>query len=111
MAYDEDLAARIRARLTARDDITERKMFGGIAFMAGGNMFCGVTVEDLMLRLGADGADAALDEPHTRPMDFTGRPLTGYVYVASEGVETDAELGRWIDRALGFVATLPLKGE
>ena len=69
MAYDEALAERIRALLAERDDVTERKMFGGIAFMAHGNMCCGVSGEDLMVCLGEDAADAALDEPGARPMD------------------------------------------
>lgn len=108
MAYDEDLAARIRSALSDRDDLSQREMFGGICFMVGGNMCCGVT-EDLMLRLGPDGAEAALEQPHVRPMDFTGRPLKGYVYVALEAIATDAQLRAWIDRALAFVETLPPK--
>ena len=110
MPYDEDLAARVRRELASRSDVTERKMFGGIAFMVAGNMCCGVTGEDLMLRLGAEGADAALDDLHTRPMDFTGRPMAGFVYVASEGTATAPALRRWVDRALDFAATLPPKG-
>lgn len=84
-------------------------MFGGLAFMIRGHMCCGVIGEDLVLRLGPDGADAALGEPHTRPMDFTGPPMRGFVYVAPAGLGTAAALRRWIDRAAGFVATLPLK--
>jgi hypothetical protein len=81
-------------------------MFGGLAFMVAGNMCCGVTGSDLMLRLGADGADAALDQPHVRPMDFTGRPLSGIVYVAPQATATGPDLHRWLgsaldDRALG----------
>lgn len=110
MAYDEQLAERIRAILAAeRDDVRERKMFGGIAFMAGGHMCVGVIGEDLMARLGEDGADAALDEPHTRPMDFTGRPMKNMVYVEPAGTATDAALRDWIRRALAFVETLPPK--
>jgi|SRR5829696_6519150 len=108
MAYDEALEKRIRKVLAARrDDVREQKMFGGIAFMAGGHMCVGVIGEDLMARLGEDGADAALDEPHTRPMDFTGRPMRNMVYVAPAGTRDDAALAAWIDRALAFVATLP----
>ena len=109
MAYDEDLATRVRASLATRDDVTERKMFGGIAFMVAGNMCCGLTGEDLMLRLGEDGADAALEQPHTRPMDFTGRPMKGYVYVGPRGTAADDDLRSWVDRALGFATTLPPK--
>lgn len=110
VAYDEDLAARIRTLLAARPgELGERKMFGGIAFMVDGHMCCGVTDDDLMLRLGPEGSDAALDEPHVRRMDFTGRPLSGFVYVDPGGYATDADLERWVDRALAFVATLPPK--
>jgi TfoX/Sxy family transcriptional regulator of competence genes len=109
MAYDEELADRARAALGDRDDLSERKMFGGLALMVGGNMCVGVTGDDLMLRLGVDGADTALDEDHTRPMDFTGRPLKGFIYVSPAGTASDADLQRWVDRALAFVETLPPK--
>jgi TfoX/Sxy family transcriptional regulator of competence genes len=109
MAYDETLAERIRAILAARDDVREQKMFGGIAFMVAGNMCCGVIRDDLMVRLGEERADAALDEPHTRPMDFTGRPMKNLIYVGPVGTADDAALRGWIDRALAFVDTLPAK--
>ncbi|HEX4806149.1 MAG TPA: TfoX/Sxy family protein [Conexibacter sp.] len=110
MAYDEDLAERIRLLLRAeRDAVGERKMFGGIAFMVDGHMCVGVIGQDLMARLGEDAADAALDEPHTRPMDFTGRPMRNMVYVAPAGTATDAALRDWIRRALAFVDTLPAR--
>lgn len=109
MAYDDALAARVSRLLEGRDDVAERKMFGGLAFMVGGHMCCGVIGEDLVVRLGPDGADAALDKPHTRPMDFTGRPLTGFVYVAPPGVRTAAALRGWVQAGLDFVATLPPK--
>ena len=109
MAYDEDLAARAREALADRDDLSERRMFGGLALMVGANMCVGVTGSDLMLRLGEDGAEEALDEPHVRPMDFTGRPLKGFVYVAPEATGTRADVQAWVDRALAFVATLPPK--
>jgi TfoX/Sxy family transcriptional regulator of competence genes len=109
MAYDEVLAERIRTLLAERDDVTERKMFGGIAFMAHGNMCCGVSGEDLMVRLGEDAADAALDEPGARPMDFTGRPMKGYAFVGPAGTTTDAALRDWVQRALAFVDGLPAK--
>jgi TfoX/Sxy family transcriptional regulator of competence genes len=83
--YDEDLAARVRESLSGAAGLTERKMFGGAAFMLHGHMCCGVIKDDLVLRLGVEGADEALSQPFTRPMDFTGRSMTGYVYVASGG--------------------------
>jgi len=109
MAFDEDLAARARSALAGRSDVSERRMFGGLAFMAGGHMACGVIGEDLVVRLGEDEADAALEEPHTRPMGFTGRPMKGYVYVAPAGSGNTAAVDAWIRRALAFVATLPPK--
>jgi TfoX/Sxy family transcriptional regulator of competence genes len=109
MAYDETLADRIRDALAARDDVTERKMFGGLAFMVGGNMCCGVIGSDAMLRLGEDRADAALDEPHTRPMDFTGRPMKGMVYVGAPGVRDEAAVRQWVERAVAFAGSLPPK--
>jgi TfoX/Sxy family transcriptional regulator of competence genes len=109
MAYDEQLADRIRAALPDRDDVTERKMFGGIAFMVGGNMTCGVIKEDLMARVGPDADEQALEEPHTRPMDFTNRPMKGYIYVAPEGVADDDSLQAWVDRCVDFAESLPRK--
>lgn len=100
MAYDEALADRIRTALQGRSDLEERKMFGGIAFMVAGRMACGVIHEDLMVKVGADGHDEALAEPHTRPMDFTGRPMRGMVYVDPLGTASDADLGRWVVRAV-----------
>jgi TfoX/Sxy family transcriptional regulator of competence genes len=100
MAYDEALAERIRTALAGRDDVTERKMFGGLAFMVGDRMACGVIHDDLMVKVGHAGYEAALTEPHARPMDFTGRPSRGMVYVAPAGVARDADLARWVDRAL-----------
>jgi TfoX/Sxy family transcriptional regulator of competence genes len=108
MAYDESLAERVRAELEGEDGLTERKMFGGLAFMLNGNMACGIVKDELMLRLGPEGADHALDEPHVRPMDFTGRPMTGMVFVAREGLGGDA-LRRWVRAAAGYARTLPPK--
>lgn len=109
MAYDEQLAERIRATLADTAGIGERKMFGGIAFLHHGNMVCGVVAETLMLRLGPERAEAALDEPHVRPMDFTGRPMRGMVYVDPPGFATDEALAEWVGRAMDFAATLPPK--
>ncbi len=109
MAYDEGLAERVRTSLAAEQGLSERKMFGGLAFMLDGHMCCGIVGDELMLRLGADGADKALERAHVRPMDFTGKPMTGMVYVAPEGLRGNA-LDGWIDRAAAFVRTLPPKG-
>jgi hypothetical protein len=85
MAYDEPLADRIRDALRSRPDVREQRMFGGLAFMIGGHMACGVTGERLMLRVGEEGAARALAEPHVRPMDFTGKPMRGMVFVEPAG--------------------------
>jgi TfoX/Sxy family transcriptional regulator of competence genes len=110
MAYDEQLADRVREALGARDGVSERKMFGGITFMLGGHMCLGVVGEDLMVRLDPADADAALAEPHVRPMDFTGRPARGFLLVSPEGVRDPAALGRWVDDAANLAATRPPKG-
>jgi DNA-3-methyladenine glycosylase I len=104
MSYDEKLAVRIRVLLSDRDDVVEKKMFGGLCFMVNGAMCCGLTKSDFMVRVGADQYDDALAQPNARPMDFTGRPLKGMVYVAPVGLRTDAALARWVRRGLAFVA-------
>lgn len=106
MAFDEALARRIRGALAARDDVVEKKMFGGIAFMVGDRMAVGVVKDDLMVRVGPDAHDDALTQPHARPMDMGGRVSRGFVYVAPEGVATDADLAAWIDRGVRFAATV-----
>lgn len=109
MAYDEELARRIRDELIARAPFDERKMFGGVAFMVCGHMCVGLAGDALMVRVGAAFYEKALSLPHARPMDFTGKPLKGYVYVDVGGLRTAKTLGAWLKRALDFVATLPPK--
>ena len=109
MAYDERLAGRIRKTLAGRKRLTEKKMFGGIAFMLNGNMFCGVVKDDLMVRVGPDQHDNALAQPHARPMDFTGRAMRGFIYVSPAGCKTDGSLAKWVDMAASFVSSLPKK--
>lgn len=103
MAYSEALARRIRELLTG-PTVEERKMFGGLAFLVGGRMCCGVQDTDLMVRVLKDQHAQALAEPHVRPMDFTGRSLTGFVHVSAAGTESAAALRRWV--ALGEQAAL-----
>lgn len=102
MAYDERLAARVREALGKRVAFEERKMFGGLCFLVRGGMALGITGDDLMVRVGRERYEAALGEPHVRPMDFTGRPLKGMVYVAPAGTRDDGALARWVD--VGLVA-------
>ena len=109
MAYDEGLAERIRTLLSGTDGLTEKKMFGGIAFMVGGNMAVGVTGQELMVRVGPDAHDEAVTLPHARPMDFTGRRMRGFVNVAPPGFAEDADLAAWVNRGIRFAESLPPK--
>ena len=109
MAYDEQLAQRIRSALQGNRHITEKKMFGGIAFLREGLMFVGVSDSSLMARVGKDNHADSLIRKHVRPMDFTGKPMQGYVFVDAEGTRTDAQLRFWVERCERFVATLPPK--
>lgn len=109
MAYSEGLADRIRDAIDGRPGVSERKMFGGIAWMVNGNMACGIIGEDLMVRLERDDADAAQTEEHVGPMDFTGRPMRGFIMVDAAGIEDDAGLGRWVDAGADFAESLPPK--
>jgi len=109
MPFDESLADRIRALVQGSLDIEERKMFGGLAFLLRGHMCCGIVGSDLMVRVGRDDHESALAEAHVRPMDFTGRPSKGMVYVAPAGIRTAKSLQRWIDRGIRFSQSLPAK--
>lgn len=109
MAYDEQLAERIRRVLAARPDVSERKMFGGIAFMVNGNMACGVIKNELMVRVGPDAHDAAMARPNVRIMDFAHRPVKGMLYVEVPGIAADADLAGWVEQGADFAATLPPK--
>lgn len=110
MAHDKGLADRLRRALPQGAEISERRMFGGIAFMVRGNMCCGVTKQGLlMLRLGEEAAAAALARPHARPMDFTGRPMKSMIFVDAAGVDSDEALRAWVAEALAFARTLQPK--
>ena len=109
MAYNEGLAERIRAAVAGRQGLTEKRMFGGIAFMLNGNMFCGVVGDDLMVRVGPEYHERALAQPYARPMDFTGRAMRGMVYVGPGGSSTDKALRSWVDQGIRFAASLPTK--
>jgi hypothetical protein len=110
VAYDERLAERIRAALSDRADVTERKMFGGIAFMVGEHMACGIIGGDALLaRLGVHGVEGALDEAHTRPAVMGERTMKGYAIVDAEGIADAESLQRWVDRSVAFAEVLPPK--
>ncbi len=109
MAYDEGVAQRIRETLEENPGVTEKKMFGGLAFLLGGNMALGIVKHDLMVRVGPTAYDEALRRPHARPMDFTGKPMKGFVYIAPPGYESDDDLRDWVARGIAFTGTLPAK--
>ena len=109
MAFDEAVAERVRDALAGAPDVVEKKMFGGIAFMVRGNMCCGVIADRLMLRVGPVVYDTALSRPHAKPMDFTGRPMKGMIYVEPAGFASPVALKKWVDRAMEFTLSLPPK--
>ena len=106
MAYNRDLADRARAALPDGEPVSERQMFGGLTFMLGDHMLCGVVKDALVVRLGPEGAGRALQQPHVRPMDFTGRPMKGMVFIDPAGLHGEA-LRQWIAAAAGYVRSLP----
>jgi TfoX/Sxy family transcriptional regulator of competence genes len=105
MPYNKALAERIRRALTSRRDIEEKKMFGGVAFMLGGKMFCGIVGDDLMVRVGPGRYEECLSIAHVRPMDFSGKPMRGYVFVDPQGCKTAGALAKWIGRGVEFVSS------
>jgi hypothetical protein len=109
MAYDETLARRLRQLVKRRKGFQEKKMFGGVGFLLHGNMCVGVWKEFLIARVGQDQYESALAEPNVREFDITGRSMKGWVMIEPEGIEQVAVLKRWVDRATGFVRSLPKK--
>jgi TfoX/Sxy family transcriptional regulator of competence genes len=111
MAYDEDLANRVRELIAVEEGLTERKMFGGLAFMINGNMSVGVSGQGgLMVRIDPDQTDALVAEPHARPFEMRGREMQGWLRVDSEGVRTKRELEPWVRRGVAYARSLPPKG-
>lgn len=109
MAFDENLAARIRKLLPSDRQFSEKKMFGGLAFLLDGKMCCGVLNDQLVARIGPEQSKLALNKPHVSPMDFTGRPLKGYIYVASQGLKSATALRAWLHQAVSFTLTIKQK--
>lgn len=109
MPYNEELVERVRGVLAKKRNVAERKMFGGLTFMVRGNMACGVDNDRLMVRVGPDAFDDALGQPHARPMDFTGRPMKGFVFVEPAGLKKDEDLKAWVQRGVDFAMSLPAK--
>ena len=109
MAYDDKLAVRVRDVLAGYKNVVEQKRFGGVAFMLDGHMCCCVLGGDLVVRVGPTRYEEALSLPHARPMDFTGRPLRGFVYVAPPGTRSKPALAKWVGRGVELVRSLPAK--
>src|SRR5207247_5007172 len=107
MPFDELLAQRVRDILAEECFAKERQMFGGLAFMVNGHMCCGIVGEELVVRVGAAAHKQALSRPHARAMDFTGRPMKGFVYVEPSGYRTAASLRTWIRFGLEVGLSLP----
>ena len=109
MAYDIDLADRLREILAGEPEVVEKRMFGGLSFMVDGQLCCGVLKDELVVRVGSDGFAEAVAEPHARPMDFTGKPAKNMVYVDAEGTASDEALAAWVEAGADYAASLPLK--
>ncbi len=109
MAYSESLACRVREMLERTPHIVEKKMFGGLGTLYQGNMLVGVRHDTLILRLGADQAAVAIEQPHVKVFDITGKPLKGWVTIREKHLDEDVELQQWLQLALAFVGTLPAK--
>ena len=109
MAYDEGLAQRVREVLADEPGLTEKRMFGGVAFMLDGNMACGVTNDDMMVRVGTEGYDALIAQPGARMFDMTGKPMKGWLLVSAEATAEDEDLAGWVGRGVAFARSLPPK--
>ena len=109
MAYDTTLAKRVGALLRRRKHITQKKMFGGVCFRVNGNMCCGVERDKLVVRVGIEPYEQLLQKRHVKPMDFTGRPLRGFIYVMPEGLRGQETLRRWLEYGLRYAGLLPPK--
>ena len=109
MAYDAELADRVRGVIGKPPQLVEKEMFGGIAFMVQGNMAVGVIDDELMVRIDKEETDAALEEPGTRIFDFTGRPMKGWVMVGEPGIASEEGLSGWVERGLDYALSLPAK--
>jgi len=109
MPYDEGLAQRVREFLADEPGLSEKRMFGGLAFLLKGNMCVGIVKDELMVRVGPDAYRDLLHQPSARKMDFTGKPMKGFVFVEPEGFESDADLRRWVGHGLAYASALPAK--
>jgi TfoX/Sxy family transcriptional regulator of competence genes len=111
MTIDENLAIRVRNILGNLSGVSEKKMFGGLCFLVNGNMALGLQNDDLMVRVGPESYEKLLAQPNVRKMDFTGKPLKGFLYVSSKGTASDKDLKKWVSKGLEFAGSLPAKGK
>lgn len=111
MAYDEALARRVRDHLAGHEGLGERRMMGGIAFMIGETMCCGVSQDRLLVRVGKEGCAAALARPHVRPMEMGGRRMGAFVFVEPEGYASDAAFAEWVGAGVAYAATIDGSGK
>jgi TfoX/Sxy family transcriptional regulator of competence genes len=109
MGYDQHLAERVRVILADREGFSIKEMFGGVGFMLQGNMSCGVTEANLIVRVGPDAFEAALSESGVQEFDMTGRPMRGWVVVARASDLSDEALSAWVQRGVNFSLSLPPK--
>jgi hypothetical protein len=109
MAYNQDLADRVIERLLGQPGLEQKAMFGGVSFMVQGNFACGIVKDDLCVRVGKERYAEALAMPEARPMDFTGKPMAGWVFVAPAGFADDESLDDWVGRGLAYALSLPAK--
>jgi TfoX/Sxy family transcriptional regulator of competence genes len=110
MGYDEDLAKRIREMLADEPDVTEMRMFGGLAFLIGGHMSVAASGQGgLMVRIDPEDADALLAKPHTRAFEMRGREMRGWLRVDLEGLRTKRQLAPWVSRGVAYARSLPAK--
>ncbi len=109
MAYDTKLAERVWAEIEREPGVTAKKMFGGVGYMLDGNMACGVTGNNLLVRVGPAQHARAMAQPHTRPFDMTGRPMEGWVVVEPAGFAGEGQFQDWIRQGVEFARTLPAK--
>jgi len=110
VAYDEELADRIRELLAGESDLTEKKMFGGLAFLVGGNMAVGASGEGgILVRVDPEQSDSLVAKTSARPMEMRGRQMQGWLRVDSDDVRTKRELGKWVERGASYARSLPAK--
>ena len=102
MAYNEDLVNKIREMLINQPDVEEKKMMGGLTFMVDGKMCIGVVGDEMMCRISPDKHDESVEKTGCREMDFTGKPMRGYVFVNEDGMKTQADFMQWISLCLDF---------